>query len=121
MNSHPAIAGFDVALKRPLLTGVQHIAAGVEKDHRLVLRKNGVGKLIRVFGGVRRKIVRRGERLDGRNAIRDRRMPESGSCGENQNFIRGLTERGCSEKEPDERSNNNTFHNNIIRNAIKGT
>ncbi len=87
VDAHEAAAGLDVALEGGLLVRRAHrVAGGRVEDDGLVLRQVGVSEQGAVLGHVDREVVLGAELLDGRDAVRNRVMPETRRLGEDEDL-----------------------------------
>jgi hypothetical protein len=94
MNARVPTAAPDVGLERTLLGGVEHVAGGVEEDHRLVLRQVRRTEGVRVLGRGDGETVGRAQLADQLETLRDGVMPESGGLGEHQDVVRRIGRTG---------------------------
>ena len=103
MDAGVAAAGLHVALERSLLGVVEHVARSREPDDDVVLGEVCVGELRRILGRVDGEPVLRTERLDRRDALRDRVMTERCRLREHEHLLqRRRSARGAGAERADQ-------------------
>ena len=87
VDADEAAAGADVVLEGVLLLGGKDVAGGGEEDDGVEQGEVGGVELGGVLGGNDAEVVGRAERLDRRDALVDRVMPEPGRLREHEHVL----------------------------------